>query len=185
MRRRRFVHIADKANMISNAEKGQMFSGDIAIATVVFLAALSLAFFMWNATNDRIETAETLRGMEKASSEALEQLIRSPGVPRYWTDSDVKVLGLANADRIINATKASYFINMMNSTNYADNQYLMGLGEYHFYMNVTNLTGRIVSLNNTELIAGKELAGETDSLSLFRTAILNDTIVRFNFVVWR
>jgi hypothetical protein len=40
---------------------GQLFSGDIAIATMVFLVALALAFFLWNSVSDDINNAEKMR----------------------------------------------------------------------------------------------------------------------------
>ncbi len=165
--------------------RGQLFSGDIAIATVVFLATISMVFFLWNTTNEDISRAESLRDMQKISSESIEQLIRTPGIPQDWAQDNVRVPGLATEDRHINISKAAYFIELMNSTNYADNKGLLGLGAYDFYMNVTDIDGNLVTVGGVNFTAGQLPLGELEKLNNLRTAILNETIVRFNFIIWR
>jgi hypothetical protein len=165
--------------------KGQLFSGDIAIATVVFLTALSLALYLWDSTVDDINNAESMRDMARLGSEAIEQLVRTPGMPSDWNYATVEVPGLAQEDRVINATKAAYFIELMNATNYEENGYLMGIGPYQFYMNVTDLDGDPVMVGNTTFLTGLVPESDYESLSLFRTAIYNETVVRLNFIVWK
>lgn len=168
--------------------KGQLFSGDIAIAMMVFLFSLAMVFFLWNDVTDDINRAENLRRMEKIGSEAIEQLIRTPGIPEDWNYFTVEVPGLASDDRVINESKALAFIDLMDSTNsthYSANVHKMGLAEYDFYLNVTDLQGDVVTVGDVEFIAGEAPSGETDSIAMFRTAIFNETIVRVNFIMWR
>jgi hypothetical protein len=179
--------------------KGQLFSGDVAIATMVFLTALALALYLWDSTGDDINNAENLRDMERLGSEAIEQLVRTPGLPSDWNYATVEIPGLADEDRVINMTKAAYFVELMNETNYPEYGYLMGIGPYQFYMNVTDLDGEpiIVSneafldeLNETVVIVNEFVTGLVpedayESLALLRTAIYNSTVVRVNFIVWR
>jgi hypothetical protein len=165
--------------------KGQLFSGDIAIATMVFLSALSLAFFLWNSITEDINRAENLRELEKLASETVEQLIRTPGIPRDWNYYTVEVPGLASSDRIINRTKALIFIELMNSTHYSSNVHKMGLGRYDFYLNVTDLQDDVIQIGGMGFTTGKEPFDETESIAMFRTAIFNESIVRVNFIIWR
>lgn len=179
--------------------KGQLFSGDVAIATIVFLTALALALYLWDSTGDDINNAEDLRDMERLGSEAIEQLVRTPGLPADWNYATIEVPGLAEGDRMINMTKAAYFVELMNETNYPEYGYLMGIGPYQFYMNVTYLNGSPVIVRNetfidelnetvvvvNEFAAGLVPEGAYESLALLRTAIYNGTVVRVNFIVWR
>ncbi len=166
--------------------KGQLFSGDIAIATFVFLASLAMALFLWNSTTEDINRAENLRNMQKIAFQAVEQLIRTPGTPEDWNYFTVDVPGLSSEDRIINKTKALDFIDLMdsNGSNYDENKYLVSIDPYEFYMNATYLNGSIVKINGRDFIAGKMPVDETETLAILRTAIFNNTIIRFNFVVW-
>jgi len=180
--------------MRKSRNRGQLFSGDLAVATVLFISTLALAFFLWNSSTEDINKAEALRDLQKIAASTTEQLIRTPGIPADWdTQWDLQgqgissgVPGLATNDRIINATKANAFIDLMNSTYYEDYKHLMGLGEYDFYMTVTNLTGAPVEVNGKLFVAGKPLSvAYSEGISVIRTAIFNGGIVRVNFVIWK
>lgn len=174
--------------------KGQLFSGDLAIATMIFLSALALAFFLWNSTTEDINRAENLRELQKIAASTTEQLIRTPGIPADWdTQWDLVggvrqgVPGLATSDRIINETKASSFIDFMNSTYYDDYKHLLGLGEYDFYMEVTpyNQPGSPVQVNGKDFVAGKAVSNSEESIAVLRTAIFNGEIVRVTLIIWK
>ncbi len=168
--------------------RGQVFSADIAIATVVFLFSLSIAFFLWNETTGEIRSSEAAMEMDRLGSKALDQLMRTPGNPEDWNYFTVVSPGLVSNNREINETKALMFIDLMNasnSTHYDTNRRILGLGEYNFYINATYLNGSIVSISGNRFIAGRKPESATDSLFLYRTAIFNQSIIRINFVIWR
>jgi len=167
--------------------KGQLFSGDIAIATFVFLSSMALAMFMWNSTTEDINHAEQLRNMQKISFEAVEQLVRTEGTPEDWNYFTVEVPGLSSEDRFINRTKALAFMELMdsNSSNYDDNKHLVSIDPYEFYMNVTYLDDDAVEISGEAFVAGRMPTGETETIAIVRTAIFNSTIIRLNFIVWR
>jgi len=189
----RIVNMHSMASIQKQGNRGQLFSGDIAVATVVFILALSLTFFLWNSTTDDINSAERLRDLQKMAASTTEQLLRTPGIPADWdTQWDLQgagtrsgVPGIATVDRVINATKAEAFVDLMNSTYYEDYKHLMGLGEFDFYMNVTNLTNAQVYINEKPFVAGKPIVDSEESVAVLRTAIFNGEIVRVNFVIWK
>jgi len=175
-----------KTAHISGARSGQLFSSDIAVATMVFIFCLSLAFLAWNTQTEQINRSERLRELQKTVASTVESLIRSPGVPEDWdTNWDVEVPGLATEDRFINSTKASAFIDMMNATYYDDYRHVMGLGEYRFYMEVANLSGSVVTVDGKDFVAGEEPTDYEESLSVMRTAIYDGEFVRVNFIIWK
>jgi len=180
------------------SRKGQLFSGDIAIATMIFMAALALAFFLWNSTTEEINKAEKLRDLQKMAASTVEQLIRTPGVPEYWIPDptcnnidNLAVPGLATEDRRINSTKAGYFLEIMNTSNYETCKHIMGLGEYDFYMEILNLTNLTqsdpppIQVNGIPFVAGKAYISYDEAISIIRTAIYDNTLVRVNFVIWK
>jgi hypothetical protein len=73
----------------------------------------------------------------------------------------------------------------MNATYYEDYKHLMGLGQYDFYLSVTNLTGSQIEVNGRNFTAGKPLTVYEESVSAFRTAIFEDEIVRITFTIWK
>lgn len=164
--------------------KGQLFSGDIAVATFMFMTALALAFFLWSSVSQDIQRSEDRKDMEWLAADSVEQLIRTPGVPEDWSIFTVRVPGIAD-DRVINESKAADFVELMNSTNYGSNAHLMGIAPYEFYMNVTDLGGELVRVEGKEFTAGRAPSGASESVYMPRTAICNGTIARINYVVWR
>ena len=169
-------------------KKAQLFSGDIAIASMVFLSALSLVFLLWNTLISDINRDEALRDMENFAVGVTEQLIRTPGVPVDWNIYTVKVIGLTSEDRILNSSKVLNFIQLMNatnSTNYHDNKHLLGVGLYDFYLNITYLDGNTATVQGMQCIAGLAPVNEIDKITITRTAILYDDIVRIKFTMWR
>jgi hypothetical protein len=168
--------------------RGQLFSQDIMIATMLFMASLALAIFLWNSYTDEINEAEQIRDFQKIASKSAEQLIRTPGTPPDWNFYTVRSVGLASEDRIINSTLAERFIDLMdseNSTHYDEKKYLMGVGGYDFYFNVTSLNStRAIKVGGLDFVAGKRPQNPTRSLLMQRTAIYNDTPVRVNFILW-
>lgn len=165
--------------------KGQLFSGDIAIATLIFLAALSATFYLWNSVGSDIERSEDLSDMERMATESAEQLIRTPGDPGDWNRHNVKSIGLATYDRVINESKAIEFLEMMNQSNYEDNMHKLQTGRYGFYMNLSYLNGSMVSIAGTGFSAGMRPVETTESLAIRRTVIYNDSIARLNLILWR
>jgi hypothetical protein len=165
--------------------KAQIFSGDMAIATMVFLFALSMAFFLWNSVIDDINRAETYSEMEKLGSSAVENLVRNPGIPTGWNMYSVVSIGLADEDRILSPDKVLRFVEMMNSSNYDDRRHTMGIGGFDFYVNITNTSKSTYSLQDTRTFTGKLPMSSRNELTFIRTAILNNETVRVIFTIWR
>ena len=167
------------------SRSGQLFSGDIAIATMVFLGSLAAMFFLWNSVTEDINHSEDLRYLEKVASEVSEQLVRTPGVPADWNYYTVTSFGLAEDDRVINQSKAIMFINMMNSTSYEQNIGILGVAPYNFHLNVTDLDNNAITIGGEQFEAGMPLEDEDESIAVVRTSVFNQTIVRINMVFWR
>ena len=131
-----------------------------------------------------IQHSRTINEMESLSVEVSEQLLRTTGIPANWTKDDVDVVGLADArPRVLNSTKVSNFIDMMNysSGGYDDNRYLLGTRAYDFYFNMTYLNGTDV------YSTGRSHAGEdvSDIVTATRTSILDGEIIRIQFTIWK
>ena len=171
--------------MVHINRKGQLFSGDIAIATMVFLASLSIAFFLWNIVGEDMRRGEMIRDMESMGSGAVENLIRNPGVPEDWNQYNVITPGLSSEDRVINATKLKYFISLMNaSSGYEDNKHLLGTGVFDFYFNMSGVNGSVVRVDGIRAIAGRYPEDELYSLTLTRAALFNNETVLIKFTIW-
>ena len=182
----------------SNTKKGQVFTWDLAISISIFLIVIAMLFYMWDTTISKVTETREIYEMESIATEAAEQLIRTPGVPHDWEDTDkyevinISSIGLANVEpRVLNDEKILRFVDLANS-DYDTMRALLGIREYDFYFNMTYFNETInETINETQLfINGKEIAAGTlpsnasFTISARRTAILNDKILKLYFSVW-
>lgn len=128
--------------------KGQVFTWDVIIATVLFLAFLVLFIYLWAETENKINMAELQYEISWLSTAVSEGLVRTPGSPVNWTlDPDlsgIKVLGLSDIevygndteplDRILDADKLVYFINHTKTRYRETRNKLFGTGKYDYYV---------------------------------------------------
>jgi hypothetical protein len=173
---------------VIQAREGQLFSSDISVATVIFLASLAIVFFVWNSVVDDIQGAESLRDMQKAVSEVAEQIVRTPGVPSNWNIYNVEAVGLASQDRLLlESDKVLGFLQLMNSSGpaYEDNKHKAGLTPYDFYFEMSHLEGGIVQIGNIEAVTGLAPSDAREVLTAVRSAIYNDEIVRVKLIMWQ
>ena len=173
--------------------KSQLFSGEFLVSYLIFTTALVIVLYMWDSNLSEINAAERQQDMSDLGVKATEQLLRTPGSPRNWTADNFTVLGLANESRVLQRDKIAGFVFIMsatnnslclNATNYECNRYLLGLGRYDFAFNLTYMNDTTVRINNTLSFAGKYAVNETRRITVVRTAILDDNLVKLYFTVW-
>lgn len=176
--------------------RAQIFSGEFIISFLVFITAFSLLIGLWGTSTRDIFAAESSRTMEDLGTDAAEALVRTPGVPENWTATDVTSLGLANGSRTLSERKVKEFMLYMNdsddslcpvagATNYDCNLYMLGIGGYDAYFNLSYLDGSTAVVNGTKAYAGRKPQNQTDEVTIMRTVILNDEIARLYVTVWR
>ncbi|HIE34409.1 MAG TPA: hypothetical protein EYP86_04660 [Candidatus Altiarchaeales archaeon] len=183
--------------------KAQTFSSEFLLAYLIFLLVLTSIFILWDTTNKNIMASETLYNMENLGINAVEKLIRTSGVPSNWSDAtspdDILSLGLVNESRILNEKKVLKFIELMNTTvdtlcpsdipsprsNYNCSRYLLSIGKYEFYFELMDINGTTLNLNGTRCTTGNYPSNDDYKITLRRTAILNNEIVRIRFTIWK
>jgi len=173
--------------------RAQVFSGEFLGSYVIFFSALIIVLYLWNSNLTEINATEKQQDMNDLGVQATEQLIRTPGSPRNWTLQNYTVLGLANESRVLQQDKIKSFVVIMSvndsslcpgETNYDCNRHLMGLGRYDFAFNMTYLNGTSIKMNNTLFSTGRLPANDTRRITVVRTALLEDNMVRIIFTLW-
>ena len=136
-----------KRKMLKN-KKGQVFTADLAVATLIFMIILGVIFYLWTETVDDISSSETEYEMVWLSTAVSEQLVRIPGVPYNWTlnpgISNITVIGLADTqtvgqnteplDRVLDPNKMLFFINNSRDKYATVKNKLFGTGKYDYYI---------------------------------------------------
>jgi len=174
-----------------NRRKGQGFSTEFLLAYLIFSLVLILAFYLWNTTTADIIESKNRYEIEDKAVDLAEKLLRTRGIPANWSLADVESIGLADDSRILNPEKILAFIILMNSSNsnYENNKWLLGIGKYDFYFNMTDINGTTMIINGTLLndtlcATGKLPVNETSMITVPRVGILEDEIVKIRITVW-
>ncbi len=168
-------------------KRAQIFSAEFLLAYFIFSLALITAFYLWNSINSDILASERIYEIEEISVDTAEKLVNTAGLPYNWNSAgEILSIGLANESRILDQGKILKFKEIMNSSNsnYEDNKYILGIGRYDFYLNITDINETGISIGNQSLSAGKIPINETYKITTIRTAILNNEIVRIKLTVW-
>jgi hypothetical protein len=174
--------------------RGQLFSGEFLVSFLMFMAAFTLLMGMWDTSTKDLFTEESTNTMEEMTVGALENIVRTPGVPSDWGAENVTSIGLANDSRVLMPDKVKALAHYMadnasdlctGGTNYECNTHMLGIVGYQFHLNLTYLNGTTVIVNGTLAAAGRNPVNETNKLTVQRTAILNGEITRVYLTVWR
>lgn len=160
-----------KTKMVkSTLSKAQTFSLDFFIALTIFLIGFSILMIFWNYVNSQtyeIKSSEEL--MDLAFS--LSEIFFIEGVPKYWNEENVKVIGLANENRI-NETK----LNLLNTIGYENVKRKLNL-DFDFMLKIKN---------DDELYSFGLTPGRSSTIvKINRIGILNSTPVLIEVILWK
>jgi hypothetical protein len=155
-------------------KKGQVWSLDMITSIVIFLLVLIPLFFIWTYINMQNQQQIFFDEAENLALSVSDALIRTKGLPEYWDESDVNVIGLASEENVLNATKVSYLISMAGS-DYNRTRTLL-TGGYDFFFNLTDLNGTSYGTAGSKPMDKMLIPVE-------RYCLYNERIVKLEFVL--
>ncbi len=150
--------------------KAQAFSFEFFIALTIFLIAFSTLIIFWNYTNVQIYEKRSLEELIDTAF-SLSQIFFIDGYPKQWSLEDVKVIGLANENRI-NQTK----LELLSSMEYESVRIKLKV-DSNFYFRIHNQT--------QEFYFFGKLPHDSTVVKVNRLSILNSTPVIVEVVVWK
>lgn len=125
-------------------KRGQAVITDLFIAIAVFIILITITTIIWDLYSIRLKMRQEYEDMMLRTIQISDQLIKNPGYPTDWEykiSSDpeyVKVIGLADEDRVLSADKVEKF-----RTNITDDKVkdLLNIGLYNFYFIIKEQNG--------------------------------------------
>jgi len=177
--------------------KAQLFSNDIIFAVVLVLFTFSMWLILRDRVLNMVSTSEDRREIDEAASDALGQLLETPGRPSNWNrlqtinETTVESLGLVSDRNILDSEKVSQFVTLAGSggDNYSIAKKLLGLDRsgYRFNFTVSSLSGMVLhSVNYTPsaTLGNASYAALNTTASIDRFALLNNSLVKVSLGVW-
>ncbi len=165
-------------------KKAQIFSADLTISFVIFLAFMLIGINKWNA---KLNELDELRNTEKLWFEGgiLMETLFTQGNPENWTLNAIKTIGLTNKPNYLDKHKLELFINY-SKTNYDTIKKEIGINEYEYNLKVAYLNGTLIYDQENNFNQGSEV------IRLTRTAFLDKHEFKPNYeevivelIVWR
>ena len=116
--------------------KGQIISVDLIVSITIFVSIFAIALLVSNRAIDQLKTSYEISLMSKRIQRISDVLVRTTGLPEDWNETNVISVGLAETENVLNYTKILRLKNMDDNKIRA----LLGLEEYNFFLNFTNIT---------------------------------------------
>lgn len=178
--------------------KAQASSAEFLIGYFIFFLVLTITVTLWAETTNRIDRSQKMYEFEEVASETAEKLVRTRGIPPEWGRANVTVIGLAGEPRIMEKSKITEFVRIMNDSshdihlnadctglsNYECNKERLGVGGHDFFFALKDLNGTIKSIEGIPCIAGRPPLNETRQVTITRTALLEGNITRMDLTLW-
>lgn len=143
---------------------------DLFMGAFLFIILITFVMITWNNYNNRLYERLIYEQIELKTFQVSDLLVRSSGSPTNWEDniSSLKVIGLADKDRILSTNKVAAFVNLSN-----DNvTKILNLENYNFYFKLGSY------------ISGSTPNG-TISVSLRRYVIFENATEEIQFILWK
>lgn len=165
--------------MLSN-NKGQVVILDLAIALIIFMSAMVFIVLTYQNGITKLDRETRYNSWVLESYGITDLLIKSEGYPQDWNASDVVVIGLASADRVLSTDKITRFTLL----EYNKTKQLLGISGNEFFLQIRDV-------NNINLFeAGASPLEENpcnktyESITTQRFAMWEEQRVLVYFTLW-
>ncbi len=148
---------------IRKIRRGQTFTHDFFLSTIVFIFIINICYFAFNSAQDKSSSFESDL-MQKKVFYITDMLVRTPGYPPYdWNETNVELIGLADSSNVLDNDK----LDMLGNISYDNLTYIWGLAYYDF-----NLT---IEGNSTYYTFGKDIKMNATFITPFERIVLVET----------
>ena len=160
--------------------RAQIWSMDFIASITIFILMFSVVVFSWNYINTQNTERSLFSDMQVLGLDVSDIIVRIPGNPEDWNESNVQSIGLATRENVLNETKVEQFISM----DYDTTRSLLGLSNKEFYFSVEYLNGTIVEYNGKNMTAGTYPINHTTSVPVYRTVLFGKTLSKMVLVLY-
>ena len=170
-----------KNDVMQLSERGQVFSPDVLIAVVIFMATLVFFYIGSNAIFAQEDLFELRGEADEVLHATMNSLVFSQGKPISWDEGEVQnvsIFGLAVERNIIDENKVITLINHLDN-NYAYTKEKLGIGKFSFKLRVIDFNGSILYSSNRVFADTRIEQGLRRIVSLNGTQVTLEGVVAF------
>lgn len=160
--------------------KGQTWSMDFVFSAFIFLVVLVALLFAWSYVNSESSIHTELKKMESKVMDISDALIRTPGLPQDWSAADVRIIGLAEEEGLLNSTKVLSLVSMEEAAARSK----MGAGLYYYYFRLRDSSNQTIRIQGTDAEAGTYPGNATIVLASERYVVVEGAPAVMEFLLW-
>ena len=160
--------------------KAQAWSMDFVVSISIFLLVFSIVVFSWNYINIQNTDRTLFSEMQVSGLDISDILIRVPGNPENWNETNVLSIGLASSENVLNKTKVEQFVNM----DYGITKNILGLPDMEYYFAVQHLNGTVMEYNGQNMSIGTYPVNSSIAVPIFRSVLFGETLAKMVFVLY-
>ncbi|MBN3037771.1 MAG: hypothetical protein JW834_04980 [Candidatus Diapherotrites archaeon] len=116
--------------------KGEIAFMDLIVASFVFIVLLTGILWAWNWEVEQLDRKVLAGEIGERGLRITDALVKSRGYPAAWNASDVEVVGLADSDRQLSASKIEGLIALSESIGYEGMKGMLGTWGHDFYLRI-------------------------------------------------
>lgn len=120
------------------AKKAQIMATDLFLAIVVYIIIIIVVISVYSSYLGKLNDEVSYMDMMSKTFEMSDNIMKHMGSPTGWNSTSVKVIGLAESDRILSTDKLTNFANM----SYNLSKKILGIGAYEYFIQVRNFYNR-------------------------------------------
>ena len=160
-----------------NKLTGQITSTEFLIVSSVLIILFIFAANFWNIVAIRFSNKSLRSSLELTALDISDFLIKNPGMPTSWESNTTIIysLGLASSPNTLTQSKVSAFTTL----NYNSSKKILGIPNYEYKFRIRMLNGIVL------LQSGLDPTATAEVVSVTRFVLLNSSITKMEFAIWR
>jgi hypothetical protein len=159
-------------------QKGQFFSPDLIIATLLFVVGLVIFIVVSAFVFDQVNLFWYNTVIDETAHAAIDSVVNSKGIPANWNTkslNEIDFFGIAKSNNVIDENKLSSLIYFLDN-NYLITKEMLGLGKFDFKLRIIDFNG-IVKYETSQNFSDK------DQFVYSRLLMIDNTYIIFEGVV--
>ncbi len=155
--------------------KGQIAFTDLFIALFIATILIFATMSTWDIYKKRLVERTSYDDILTYGFQITDTLVKSPGKPGNWNETNVEVIGLSNNNLNVSSEK----LNNLLKLDYNNAKYIFNIERYDFYFEITDINN-----NNLTVPFGLIPTGE-DIVKLNRYIIYENEEAILQFTLWK
>ncbi len=166
-------------------KKGQAISYDFIIALSIFFAVVVFSINVIKDISEEKEWSSSIHDMSDLLKSVSDKLLKSPGIPKNWNETNVVDIGWAEEYPLLNKNKLASTLNI----SYVDLKKAVGVGLHEILINISYYNNTPYYINGVPFYVGRSFSSDVKRVfSVKRLGVVEENnklkIIKIDIYLW-